>query len=345
MLQLEDIVAGYPDEDGGPNNIILDGVRFKKMATGMAGTPGTTRCLRPAHDCYAGANVARVVAGVAVGGPEDRLLRPAHGAARLRIADGRRGYLSGLGDYFHDAAGAPVTGTLPAAAITRNHVAKDADGHTWLSADPAWVQPEMNGVRLLACGHMQLTQAEAEAYAEALQPALEDAGMALYLSTPDRWHLRLPPGTPLPDFARQSGWILDRRTHLPATAVRGRRWRILLNDMQVLLHQHPLNTARQNRGVAPVNCRWLWGGASRHDGLLHRPEWRDRRRPAAGRAGDPGRHRSGAAHTGGCRRSNARMADRPAGPAARRDRIPLVADARIVARPASGSPPAANAGP
>ncbi|MEW5302875.1 MAG: hypothetical protein WDW36_005615 [Sanguina aurantia] len=179
-----------------------------------------------------------------------------------RIADGRRGYLSGLGDYFHDAAGAPVTGTLPAAAITRNHVAKDADGHTWLSADPAWVQPEMNGVRLLACGHMQLTQAEAEAYAEALQPALEDAGMALYLSTPDRWHLRLPPGTPLPDFAAPEQALgEDLSQHLPAGA-EGRRWRILLNDMQVLLHQHPLNTARQNRGVAPVNCLWLWGGGT-----------------------------------------------------------------------------------
>jgi hypothetical protein len=177
-----------------------------------------------------------------------------------RSSDGRPGYLNGLGDYFQGADGVAIGSGLPAAAITRNYLAQDADGHSWLSADPAWVQPEMNGVRLLACGHMQLTPGEAEAFAEALRPALVDAGMDLFLSTPDHWHLRLPPGSSLPDFAAPEQALgEDLSQHLPP-GVEGRPWRILLNDIQVLLHQHPLNTARRNRGVAPVNCLWLWGG-------------------------------------------------------------------------------------
>ena len=35
---------------------------------------------------------------------------------------------------------------------------------------------------------------------------------------------------------------------------------MLLNEIQVLLHQHPLNAARRARGLTPVNSLWLWGG-------------------------------------------------------------------------------------
>jgi len=40
MLQLEDIIAGYPDEKGGPNNIILDNVRFSLEAGDRIGLLG-----------------------------------------------------------------------------------------------------------------------------------------------------------------------------------------------------------------------------------------------------------------------------------------------------------------
>jgi hypothetical protein len=34
----------------------------------------------------------------------------------------------------------------------------------------------------------------------------------------------------------------------------------LQNDIQVLLHQHPLNAQRRTRGQSLVNSLWLWGG-------------------------------------------------------------------------------------
>ncbi len=179
-----------------------------------------------------------------------------------RLADGRAGYLSGLGDYFSNADGSPITDHLPAAAITREYVAGDAGSRTWLSADPAWVQPEMNGARLLACGQLRLTMAEATAFADSLRASFDEAGMALEVSTPDRWHLRLPSNISLPTFAAPEQALgEDLSQHIPQGA-EGRRWRVLLNDIQVLLHQHPLNAERRARGLAPVNSVWLWGGGS-----------------------------------------------------------------------------------
>lgn len=126
---------------------------------------------------------------------------PAHPLHRLlaqadRMADGPRGYLSGLGGYFQCDAE-----PLPAAALSRELLAGDAADATWLSADPAWVQPDMNGARLLACGQLQLSEAEAQALAQPLMPVFEDAGMRLMVSSPDRWHLRLAAHEALPAFA------------------------------------------------------------------------------------------------------------------------------------------------
>ncbi|EIM04333.1 phosphoglycerate mutase [Rhodanobacter denitrificans] len=172
-----------------------------------------------------------------------------------RLADGGIGYLGGLGEHF-----AGVDAGLPAAAITREFLAGDAGGDAWLSADPAWVQPDMNGVRLLACGRMGLGMDEAQMLAAPLRPVFEEAGMQLDISTPDHWHLRLPPDLPLPDFAAPEQALgEDLAQHLPQGA-QGRRWRVLLNDVQVLLHQHPLNARRQAHGQSPVNSLWLWGG-------------------------------------------------------------------------------------
>jgi len=174
-----------------------------------------------------------------------------------RLVDGSGGYLDGLGDYFQG-----IDSDVPAAAITRQFLAGDAADATWLSADPAWVQPDMNGVRLLACGQLQVEMDEAQALAAPLRPVFDEAGMQLEISTPDRWHLKLPANTALPSFAAPEQALgEDLSQHLPQGA-EGRRWRVLLNEIQVLLHQHPLNAERRARGLAPVNSLWLWGGGS-----------------------------------------------------------------------------------
>lgn len=173
-----------------------------------------------------------------------------------RLPDGARGYLGGLAGRF------AIDGGLPAGALTRELMAGDAGDATWLCADPAWVQPDLTGARLLACGQMQLDLAAAQSLAEPLKSVFEEAGMSLEVSSPDHWHLRLPAGTAVPRFAAPEQALgEDLYEHLPQGG-EGRRWRLLLNDVQVLLHQHPLNAERRLRGMPPINSLWLWGGGS-----------------------------------------------------------------------------------
>lgn len=173
-----------------------------------------------------------------------------------RLDEGANGYLGGLAHYFQ------CRGGIPAAALTRDHLVGDAADAGWLSADPAWIQPELNGARLLACGQLQLSMDEAQSLAKPLKPVFGDAGMILEISSPDRWHLRLLSQAPLPDFAAPEQALgEDLFEHLPQ-GPDGRRWRALLNEVQVLLHQHPVNAERRARGLPPVNSLWLWGGGA-----------------------------------------------------------------------------------
>ncbi len=148
----------------------------------------------------------------------------------------------------------------PVAAATRQHDARDAGNSLWLRADPVHVRPDLNGVRLLSHGDaLLLEQDEAGLFLDALRPLLADAGLEIDAPVPGRWYLRLPPDVELPPMAPVEDALgEDLFDHLPGGPA-GRRWRALLTEAQVVLHNHPHNTARAAAGLAPVNSLWFWG--------------------------------------------------------------------------------------
>jgi len=156
--------------------------------------------------------------------------------------------------------------TIPFAALTRSLDSTDAAGTLWLRADPAWVVADAVTLRLLACGNMDLSPSDSEQLARSLKPLFGDAGFPLEATTASRWYLRCPPGAALPTFSPpQAALGDDVARHLPDGDSRG-RWQYLLNEAQVILHNHPLNAERARRGLSPVNSLWFWGA-----GML--PEW------------------------------------------------------------------------
>jgi hypothetical protein len=148
----------------------------------------------------------------------------------------------------------------PVAAVTRQRDARDASIAAWLRADPAHVRPDINGARLLAHGDaLGLTAADCQALLQPLRPLFGDAGFPLDAPVPSRWYLRLPREAKLPTFTGPDEALgADLFEHLPE-GPEGRRWRALLSEAQVVLHNHPLNARRAAQGRAPVNSLWFWG--------------------------------------------------------------------------------------
>lgn len=153
-------------------------------------------------------------------------------------------------------------GRWPIAALSRQTEVGDAEGWAWLRAEPAWLHPDINGVRLMAYGPaLEATDADVAALLPALQPLFGDAGFQLDAPTPQRWYIRAPAGSKLPHFPDPADVVgddlfeFDERQDSPEA----RRWRLLASESQILLHNHPWNQQRAEQGKAPINALWFWG--------------------------------------------------------------------------------------
>jgi hypothetical protein len=92
-----------------------------------------------------------------------------------------------------------------------------------------------------------------------LRPLFGDSGFPIDAPTPSRWYLRLPREARLPTFTGPDEALgADLFEHLP-DGPEGRRWRSLLSEAQVVLHNHPVNAQRAAAGRPPVNSLWFWG--------------------------------------------------------------------------------------
>lgn len=140
---------------------------------------------------------------------------------------------------------------VPPAALTRNSdCPADTEG-CWLRADPVGLRPDLNAVWL----QTGLDLADPEA-CSALTSLLAEEGLDFDLPHPGRGYLRLSesPGCQFVPPWKLSGQSLDHvLPHGPGQA----RWRRLLNECQILLHQF----ARGSDQPAPDGL-WFWGAGS-----------------------------------------------------------------------------------
>ncbi|MEZ5740931.1 MAG: hypothetical protein R3E68_16755 [Burkholderiaceae bacterium] len=135
-----------------------------------------------------------------------------------------------------------------------------APGGQMLTACPAHLQAGLDHLVLHPPGELGLAPADAQALASAANGHFRDDGLQLQVLSPGQWRLRLARALDV-DFASShvaTGRRLDQ--YMPA-GPDARRLRALLNEMQMLWHEHPVNEGRRDRGEPPVNALWIEGHA------------------------------------------------------------------------------------
>lgn len=138
-----------------------------------------------------------------------------------------------------------------------------ADGGTagdayWLRADPVHLRVMRDRIVLAGTDALSLSRQEAEALAAAIGQHFGASLSPLPLH-PQRWYLRFPhaPRLATTPLSVAAGRDIDPLLPQGDDAL---RFRTELNELQMLLHEHPVNQARETRGELPVNSLWLWGG-------------------------------------------------------------------------------------
>lgn len=152
----------------------------------------------------------------------------------------------------------------PVAALSRlgeDDGAAAGDDGWWLRVDPVHLRVDTDHARLFGPQVLALTAAEAGALVARLNDQLGD-DPAIEAPAPGRWYLRLGHAPaldtwPLPVVAGR-----NVNPFLPAGAD-APSWRGWLTEIQMLLHDAPVNAEREAAGRLPANSVWPWGGGAR----------------------------------------------------------------------------------
>ncbi len=130
-------------------------------------------------------------------------------------------------------------------------------------AAPTHLRPDRDRLLLFAGDALNPSADEAAQIARDFNRLFSEDGLELQAEDGE-WLLiaDAAPGPDLPPLSAVAGRYLD--TVIPNEAA-ARPWRKLLNEVQMFLHDHPVNAARQASGELPVNGLWFWGGGRRND--------------------------------------------------------------------------------
>lgn len=136
----------------------------------------------------------------------------------------------------------------------------------WLCADPVHLSVNRDRMVLLDASQLAITLAQSTALVAAIGAHFKDDGLRFFAPHPQRWYI-------------QSDRPIEIRTH-PVSAVRGNSvadywfdgadralWQTRLSEMQMLLHAHPINDARESANELPINGVWFWGSGKSPSGL------------------------------------------------------------------------------
>ena len=132
-------------------------------------------------------------------------------------------------------------------------------GH-WFIVQPAYIQLSRTHLLLSDPRALHLDEAESRALYELARPCFEEQGKTLLHAAPGLWFARADDWSGLATASPDAAATQNLSDWMPEGA-HARAYRKLQNEIQMQWHEHPVNEARQARGLQPVNSFWLWGGA------------------------------------------------------------------------------------
>jgi hypothetical protein len=166
-----------------------------------------------------------------------------------------------------DQYSVPLGGDYPMAAIAAVADGLDVANAYWLRADPVHLRLQRDCFSLDESVPLPLESAHAEQMLESLNrhfaldlnAALGEPEYQFFIGTSGAWYLRCQHNpnitTTLPSIAAGK----NSHQFLPQGEGAVKLIR-LLNEVQMLLHEHPSNLIREAQGVEAVNGIWLSGG-------------------------------------------------------------------------------------
>lgn len=182
--------------------------------------------------------------------------------------------------YLHECLNLPATSSVEAASAWFDGI----DQPCW-RVTPVNLHAGIDHLNLSPPDRLRLDAEQADALADSIAQTLAEHELLLERPDVSRWYLRPADGVELPWRLTASSWRVASGRNIDAYSPSdpdARAWRRMLNEIQMIWHEHPTNQARIHAGELPVNSLWLDGSppqalsAQNVPGRDRAPDWPDR---------------------------------------------------------------------
>lgn len=134
----------------------------------------------------------------------------------------------------------------------------ETKNNAYLLASPVHLQADSGRLLMYGDDGLDIDESEAQQWLKELSPIFAPHHIEIDLLSPECWLLRLKQ-KPDSVFTAPSQVIgEDIHAYMP-NGHDGSLWRSLINEIQMQLHQSPVNATRQAKGLKAVNSLWFWG--------------------------------------------------------------------------------------
>jgi hypothetical protein len=149
---------------------------------------------------------------------------------------------------------------LPIAQLTWLTDSGSPSDTALLRADPVHLKPDQTELKLFPANQLSITAKEAKQLVTTLNEQYYSDGLKFTAPTPTRWYLSTKQQITLTTHPLSSVAGGNIYHYLPG-GEDATYWKGLFNEIQMLLHNHPVNQQRRDKQQPAINSLWFWGSA------------------------------------------------------------------------------------
>lgn len=128
----------------------------------------------------------------------------------------------------------------------------------YIRSDPVYARAGLGELTLIHSRELAITAKEANTIVASINDHFSNESWRIESPNPYRWYIQCvdAPGIRTTPLSQVTGPVTEE--YLPV-GEQAAYWRAVLNEIQMLLHSHPVNLQRETDESLPINSVWMWG--------------------------------------------------------------------------------------
>lgn len=147
-----------------------------------------------------------------------------------------------------------------AARAMRGYGLVPEPGARYFLLHPAHLAIARSHISLEDLRQLKLSEADGRALFDIASPYFDEIGQPLAYGDAGTWFMRADGWSDLQCASPDAATTQDLSVWMPE-GEHARAARRLQNEVQMLWHEHPVNAAREERGLKAINSFWIWGAS------------------------------------------------------------------------------------